>query len=109
MEGKRFWNHSSLLEYYAKLEKGILPIEGEETIDTVTEISEFCILGLRLIHGIDKEEFKHRFGIEIDEIYRKQIDKHVNGELLIEDEKSIRLSRKGLDLSNLVELDFFLK
>jgi oxygen-independent coproporphyrinogen-3 oxidase len=69
-------------------------------------MSEFCIFGLRLIEGIDKEEFRNRFELDIDELYKNSIEEHRNNGLLIDDGKYLRLSDKGLDLANLVELDF---
>ncbi|TJX14740.1 oxygen-independent coproporphyrinogen III oxidase [Tissierella creatinini] len=103
---KRFWNTSNLKFYNDILAKGKSPIEGEEIIPKDVELVEYLILGLRLNDGIIKEEFKSRFNIELDNIYRKVIDKHVKGGLLYEDEKSIKLTKMGRDLSNMVELDF---
>ena len=34
-------------------------------------------MGLRLTEGIDKNEFKSRFGIDISSIYREVIDKNI--------------------------------
>lgn len=103
---KRFWNTSNLKFYNDMLAKGKSPIEGEEIIPKDVELVEYLILGLRLNDGIIKEEFKSRFNIELDNIYRNVIDKHVKGGLLYEDEKSIKLTKMGRDLSNMVELDF---
>lgn len=104
--GKRFWNHSSMNKYNQLLDKGSLPIEGEEVINAEMEISEYCILGLRLIRGIDKEHFRQRFGFGIEGKFKDIINKHKINGLLKEDLKTISLTQKGLDLSNLVEVDF---
>lgn len=104
--GKRFWNYSSLTNYNDKLKNEILPIEGEEVIDKDMEIAEYCILGLRLIEGIEKNEFKNRFKIEIDEVFKDIILKHSKNGLIHNDTNNIRLTKKGLDLSNIVEIDF---
>ncbi|MBC8590781.1 radical SAM family heme chaperone HemW [Wansuia hejianensis] len=106
--GKRFWNVDRFHEYFSLISKDIFPIAGEEIIDKETEISEFCILGLRLIEGINKKEFRNRFHINIEDIFKDQIAKHINNSLLIEDQDSLHLSPKGLDLANLVEVDFLL-
>ena len=104
--GKRFSNTSDLDSYIEILSEDKLPIVEEEIIDNATEMSEFCIFGLRLIEGIDKEEFRNRFELDIDELYKNSIEEHRNNGLLIDDGKYLRLSDKGLDLANLVELDF---
>lgn len=106
LNGKRFWNTSSINSYIEKLRERNLPIDGEEVIDRETEIEEFCILGLRKIAGIDKNQFRNRFGMEIETKYQDIINKHIKNGLIISDKDSIRLTKRGLDLSNLVEVDF---
>ena len=103
---KRFSNLVEMDKYIKELKEGILPIVGVEKIDRDTEMDEFCILGLRKIKGIDKTVFKERFGRDINSIYGEQIKKHLKGALIEEGEDYIRLTKKGLDLSNLVEVDF---
>lgn len=104
--GKRFWNYSNLNDYSNALNNSKLPIMGEEIIDQGMEIGEYCILGLRLIRGIDKKAFRNRFGVDIDTKFNKVISKHINNGLLIDVNNHIKLSDKGLDLANIVEVDF---
>lgn len=106
LNNKRFWNISDINLYINKLNNNELPIEGEEMIDIETEISEFCILGLRKISGINKVEFKNRFKIEIEESYKDIIHKHEKNGLIVNNSNNIQLTKRGLDLSNLVEVDF---
>ena len=104
--GKRFWNHSNLKIYNDYLRNNELPIEDEEIIDEEMEISEYCILNLRLINGIDKKNFRNRFGLDIDKKFKDIIIKHKKNGLIVEEENFIKLTSKGLDLSNIVEVDF---
>lgn len=106
MENKRFFNTANMNNYIKNLNIKKLPIEGEETINSKTQIEEFCILGLRKIEGINKLEFKRRFEIEIESLYWDIINKHVDNKLIVNDKDFIKLTKKGLDLSNLVEVDF---
>lgn len=106
MDNKRFWNTENLDEYLEKLRNGILPIVGKEIIDKEMEMAEYCILGIRLIKGIDKLEFKKRFGKDIEAIYGDIILKHVKNGLLKEEKDNLCLTTRGLDLANLVEVDF---
>lgn len=103
--GKRYWNHESFREYFESLSTNKLPISGEETIDREMEIAEYLILGLRLVQGIDKKDFLNRFKVSIDGIYGEVFDKHKENGLIYIDDKSIRLTEKGLDLCNLVFVD----
>ncbi len=105
MRGKRFFNTSDINIYIEKLNMNKLPVEGKEIIDKDTEMEEFCILGIRKIEGLSKIEFKNRFEVEIEKIYGDIIKKHIDNGLILNDH-NIRLTKKGLDLSNLVEVDF---
>ena len=106
LNNKRFWNISDMNLYINNLNNNKFPIKGEEIISMETEISEFCILGLRKINGINKVDFKKRFNIDIEELYKDIIQKHEKNELIINNSNSIQLTKRGLDLSNLVEVDF---
>ncbi|MGO1469096.1 MAG: radical SAM family heme chaperone HemW [Tissierella sp.] len=107
-KNRRYWNRNNFEDYFLDLDKGIFPIESGEDIHVNIEISEFCIMGLRLTKGIDKSLFKKRFKKDVDYFFKKKIEKHLKNGLLIEDKNFIKLTPKGLDLSNMVEVDFLL-
>lgn len=106
LNNKRFWNTSSLDDYTRKLNNRALPVYEEEYISREIEMAETCIFGIRLVEGIDKKEFSNRFDLDIKSIYKNSIDKHKEAGLLYEDDRHIKLTDKGLDLANLVEIDF---
>lgn len=105
---RRYWNRNNFNEYFSDLDKNKLPIEGGEEIPLEIEISEFAIMGLRLIKGIDKKIFGKRFKRDINYYFKEVADKHIEDGLLTEDENFLKLTSKGLDLSNRVEVDFLL-
>jgi len=102
----RFWNYSDFKKYNDSLRNGLLPIEGDETIKKDMEIAEYCIMNLRLNDGINKDKFELRFNIDINSLYGDIILKHIKDDLLEDNNENIKLTKKGLDLSNLVEVDF---
>lgn len=105
---RRYWNRDNFNDYFLDLDKGRLPVEDGEDSNIEMEISEFTIMGLRFIDGIDKKLFKNRFEKDINYFFNGEIKKHLKNGLIVEDENFIRLTKKGLDLSNLVEVDFLL-
>ncbi len=109
LDGRRYWNRDKFTSYFSDIEKEILPIQSGEDIKLETEISEFTIMGLRLIKGIDKELFKNRFHRDIYYYYKENIKKHIDNKLLVEDDSHIKLTDRGMDLSNQVEVDFLLE
>lgn len=105
LNGKRFWNFSNFSSYYNYLDKKVPALEGEELINREMEIAEYLIMGLRLINGINKNEFTNRFHIKIEDIYGDILKKHEEQGLLITDGENIRFTTKGLDISNIVYVD----
>lgn len=106
IDGERFANTGDINRYIENLEQGKLSIDYREDIDKELEIAEYCIMGIRLARGINKDKFKARFKIDIGDIYGDVIKKHIKNGLLIEEEGNIFLSKRGKDLANLVEIDF---
>ncbi|MFI3230585.1 MAG: radical SAM family heme chaperone HemW [bacterium] len=70
--------------------------------------SEFIFLGLRVTKGVSKQAFYDEFGINIESIYNEQIQKFIEYGLLEEynNYDRIRLTPKGVDLSNTVFTEF---
>lgn len=102
MDGERFHNRYDLQEY--------IDAEGEvsllkEDVEVITEedaLAEFMFLGLRLTEGVSFARFRERFGQEMKNIYGRQIEELVRDGLLNEDEIGVRLTARGVDISNVV-------
>ena len=64
------------------------------------------LLGLRKIEGIEIKEFKQKFNENPIYIFRKELGKLTNKELIEIDGDTIKLTNKGIDLANLVCQEF---
>ena len=88
----------------------IRKIEGiyqvEEIQNDEEKKKEYMLLGLRKIQGIQISEFKAKYVDNPLFIYRKEIQKLVDEQLLIVDGDFIRLTSRGIDLANLVWEEF---
>lgn len=73
------------------------------------QIEEFMFLGLRETRGISKSKFLDCFGIHMEDIYSKQLDKLLKEGLLIIDNDIVRLTDYGIDISNRVLAEFLLE
>lgn len=85
--------------------------ENVEELSTAAQMEEFMFLGLRLVKGVSVESFKESFGKDIAEVYGEVIDKYQKMGLLEyagDGEKYLRLTDKGLDVSNTVMAEFLL-
>ncbi len=107
IDNTRYYNVDSFTKYYSLLDSGNFPTDFCEELTSLDRINEFLSMGLRLIEGIDFNEFYNRFKIELEVEYSREIEKNISLGLLQKDSKGIRLTEKGLDFSNLVEVDFF--
>ena len=66
IDGKRWWNFSSLKMYNNKVEKSGNAVAGSETISAEQAVNEYVMLELRS-SGLNLKKFGNRFGIEADE------------------------------------------
>ncbi len=72
------------------------------------QIEEFMFLGLRKTRGVSRREFYRRFGVPMDAVYKKELAELLQLGLLAEEGDYIRLTRKGIDVSNGVLAKFLL-
>lgn len=107
LEGERYNNVYSPEDYIHSISEGHIPIENIEFIDTNEKMSEFMLLGLRLVDGIEKKKFRDIFGIHINHIFGKQLESLKNRGLIQFNKDNIMLTSKGLDLANQVFIEFF--
>lgn len=106
-ENERYKNMANLKEYIEKA--GIEDIREEIIkLNLNDAMSEFMFLGLRKVVGVSKSEFKSNFTFCVEEIFGENIKKYINNKLLIDNGEFLRLSDRGLDISNYVISDFLL-
>ena len=86
---------------------------GFATIKTIEEIQnkldmekEFMMLGLRKLDGVSISKFEQKFGENPIYLFRNELQKLVEEDLLEVDLDDIKLTSKGLDLANLVWEEF---
>ena len=72
------------------------------------QIEETMFLGLRVLEGVSKEQFREHFSCELNVVYRKELDKLEQEGLREEEGDFVRLTSRGIDLSNPVLAEFLL-
>lgn len=72
------------------------------------EMEEFMFLGLRKINGVSEYNFYKSFRVSMDEIYKESIENLIKEGLLVREEDRIRLTDRGIDLSNYALSQFLL-
>lgn len=102
----RYKNTSSLKKY---LNREFADKEETEYLTLNDRMSEFMFLGLRKIgDGISKTEFEQRFKKSYDEVFGSVTKEYVDKGLLMDCGNTVALTRRGIDVSNIVMADFLL-
>lgn len=110
LNSKRYSNTENLEQYINKLleEEGIkndiVTVHEEQTLEDKQK--EYMLLGLRKIEGVKISDFKNKFVQNPIYVCRKELDKLVKEDLIQVEENNIKLTKKGLDLANLVFEEF---
>ena len=108
----RWWNVADIPAYIERVSSAVPTgenqdhrpaVEGEESINLPLQMGETMMLGLRLTaDGVTFDDFRARFGVEVEAVYGTVIDDLVILGLLERDGQMIRLSRRGRLLGNQV-------
>ncbi len=107
LDGERYWNVLSPQAYSRAIEERGEAVAGRESISRELAIGETLMLGLRLIdEGIDRARFADRFGVELDTIFGKTIERLVDQNLIEALPDRIRLTPRGRLLGNRVFAEF---
>ena len=94
VNGKRWWNFSSLKKYISEIDKSGFAVAGSEIVGDSEKFNEYVMLALRS-SGLDLIEFKNIFGENwINEKY-DYFKKLMNQNLVTMDEKFLRLTKSG--------------
>lgn len=97
---RRFYNTSDLHEYIRGSEKEVISLTRGD------KMSEFMITGLRMNAGVSAEAFAGLFGVPLDTVYGREIEKFISLGLMRREGGRYALTRRGVDISNSVLCEF---
>ncbi len=105
----RYGNIGNVEEYIKNCENdefGKNKVIDEVENDIFSKEKEFMLIGLRKIEGVLIQDFKNKFGENPIFVFKDELKKLVDENLLILDFDRIKLTNKGLDLANIVWENF---
>jgi len=116
IDNVRYSNISDLYDYIACPTKSTMEtslnqwnaVECMEKVSRDAQMEEFMFLGLRMVDGFHRDEFEQNFGIAIEGVYGIELKRLQQEELLLQKEGRIRLTEKGIDISNYALSQFLL-
>ena len=100
--GKR-WRTTRKLKNY--LAGDFIPDE-EETLSLKTAMGEYCMMGLRLMCGIDRNDFANRFGQSMEAVWPGLFARLQSKGWLQNREDRVALTPEGLMFANIVAIEF---
>jgi oxygen-independent coproporphyrinogen-3 oxidase len=100
--GTRFSNAADLDEYRIAVHNAVLPHKDFMPLNRADAMAEFLFLGLRMAEGVLFCSFEQEFEAGLKVVFGKEITALLEQGLLTEDTSGIRLTRRGMLLSNQV-------
>ncbi|MBD5136717.1 MAG: oxygen-independent coproporphyrinogen III oxidase [Lachnospiraceae bacterium] len=105
---KRFNNTSDIKKYISNSEYPEKITENIQILSTKEQMEEYMFLGMRMMEGVSRSTFMQKFGNDMDEIYGNVISKYSKIGMTDIDGDRVFLTKKGIDVSNVVFSDFLL-
>lgn len=100
--GRRWWNVRGVRRYMEFLEAGQDPLDGEEQLTPIEEMREYLWLGFRQRRGVDRAQFRHRFGADPLEIFSAVLSDLQDAGYVEIGSDRLSLTARGRDLANVV-------
>lgn len=93
-------NHRSTTTYIRRLMRGESPVVQRERLANEDRAREALVLGLRRRRGVERTDFQRRFRFRIDDLLGPDRAMLVDQGLMEEEGESVRLTRRGLMVSD---------
>lgn len=106
IKGERFDHIRDRKAYIEKIRNGESILIDREILYVESQMEEFMYLGLRKIEGVSRTDFQNYFGKNVDDVYGEILDKLEEEQLLEFSGDRIRLTHRGMDVSNCVLAEF---
>lgn len=108
------WSNPADMELYSAYVESFTQDANRDGVHVVNrhlltvheQMEEYMFLGLRMMCGVSMLKFAENFGTSIESIYGEVPDKLCTQGLLVQEDGHIRLTARGIDISNYVMAQF---
>ena len=83
-------------------------MKERQVLGAKEQMEEYMFLGLRMMCGVNCRGFHDKFGQDMEAVYGAVLDKMMSQGLLLREDGYIKLSDRGIDVSNYVMAGFLL-
>lgn len=101
----RHVNVKGIAEYIAAADKG-LPVMETSSVNEREAMEDFMMVGLRLLRGVNNEDFREQFGCSMEQVFGEILAKQVQAGLLEATDGGYKLTKRGVMLGNEVFGEF---
>lgn len=101
----RWWNVSDVRHYISRITSGERPVEEREQLSPATRYDDAVVTALRTRRGLSIEEVEERFGSSMKDYLMANAQPHLQAGLLTVADGRLRLTRRGLFVSDSVMAD----
>jgi len=98
--GVRTKNVSGIDEYIDRVSRGLAVAADVRRMDEAERLGDALFTGLRLTSGINLEDVRRRYGVDVWARYQSDLAPFVDGGLLRHDGARLALTRQGMLLAN---------
>lgn len=103
---QRLSNYREMAAYGTCIAEKQLPVEETEKLTKQDAMAEFMYLGLRCMEGVSERAFAAEFDLTLSEVYGDVIARYMELGLLDKKGNRLSLTKRGIDVSNIVFADF---
>jgi oxygen-independent coproporphyrinogen-3 oxidase len=100
LDGVRWQHISATADYVSRIEAGEPVATGVRVLTAGERLEEALFMGLRLVEGVDLHEVKRRYAIDAWECYGDRLALCADAGLVVHQNGRLRLTPRGLLLSN---------
>jgi len=106
VENRRTENISDIEKYIECIEQDKETAAEKMKISSLEKASQTAVLNLRLIKGINLEEYKKKTGFDVYELFKRSIEKNLKLNLLQLKDNRLSLTKQALPIADSVLSDF---
>lgn len=96
VRGQRWMNVANTDEYVARIGRGDSVRENVEELTPLTLAIERAAFGLRMLEGLDLEEFHRETGFDLEQVWSEEVGELVRNGLVTRRNNRVRLTKRGV-------------
>ncbi|MCD8511965.1 MAG: radical SAM family heme chaperone HemW [Bacillus sp. (in: Bacteria)] len=100
LSGTRRINHGPLPKYMESMRNTGFPYREVHPVPRKEQMEEEMFMGLRKLSGVSYNSFRKKYNVDMEQVFPEVIQTLSSKGLLVKEDNSIRLTKKGLLLAN---------